>query len=98
MLTLLPMQYAKAEFPKIPEGYLTPAESTCYDKEEMSSIANFKKGCDLCQMNLKDTEITLNKCIDAGSPATKWWADPKFVVGGFALSFTLGAIVGLVVK
>ena len=98
MLILLPMQYARADFPKIPEGYITPAESTCYSKDEIGALANYKKSCDVCKMNLKDTEITLNKCIDAGAPATKWWADPKFVVGGFALSFTVGAILGLVLK
>jgi len=98
MLILSLMPYAKAEFPAIPDGYITPAESTCYSKDEIGALANYKKSCDVCRLDLKDTEATLSKCVNSGSPATKWWADPKFVVGGFVLSFTIGAIVGLMGK
>ncbi len=105
MLTLFVMPLAKADNGEIssphnyiPRGYETPGGSTCFDAGEIKDLANYKKNCDLCKLNLADTQATLDKCVSAGSPAAKWWADPKIVVGGFALSFTLGAVVGLLAK
>lgn len=91
---------AQADSPHnfMPLGYETPGASTCFDAGEMKDLANYKMGCDVCKANLRDTEATLQKCISAGAPATKWWADPKFVVGGFALSFSVGLVVGLISK
>ena len=103
-LTLWQTPYAKAEATTLPHketAYLPPIENaanpsgfTCYSPEEIRALANYKKGCDVCKLNLKDTKNTLQKCIDHGAPATQWWADPKLVVGGFVISIGVGALIG----
>jgi len=95
MLILLMMPSVRADSPQIPNGLETPFGAVCFDQQEMSDLANFKKGCDVCKMDLIDTTTTLTKCANAGSPATKWWADSKFVLGGFAFTFTLGVVAGI---
>ena len=73
----------------------TPAGYSCFSPDEIKSLAAFKKSCDVCRLDLNDTKSTLQKCIDHGAPATAWWADPKIVIGGFAVSIGIGALIGV---
>lgn len=104
MLILSGMQSTKANAADSPHsympprGYETPGASTCFDSGEMKDLANYKKSCDLVKVNLIDTEKTLSECVNSEPCVGKWWADPQFVVGGFALSFTVGIIAGMLVK
>lgn len=75
----------------------TPAGTMCLDQYEIKDLAAFKKSCDVCRLDLKSTQNTLKKCVDHGAPATAWWADPKIVVGGIAISLGLGAIIGMAI-
>lgn len=70
-----------------------PSGFSCFSPIEIRNLAEFKKSCDVCKLDLKDTKKTLQTCVDHGAPATAWWADPKIIVGGFAVSFGLGAII-----
>lgn len=86
----------RAANPAIPtlEGMENPAGYTCFDQKDISNLATFKKRCDVLKLDLKDTQSTLQKCIDHGAPASAWWADPKIVIGGFAISVGVGALIG----
>jgi hypothetical protein len=72
-----------------------PAQFSCFSPVEMSYLAAYKKSCDVCTRDLKDTKGTLGKCIDGGASATRWWADPTFIIGGFAVSLSLGIVAGV---
>lgn len=67
----------------------------CMDDGELKDLAAFKKSCDVCKLNLKDTQAAYQVCVDQGAPATAWWADPKIVIGGFAITLGLGALIGV---
>ena len=77
------------------EGHENPSGYSCFSGHEIKSLANFKKKCDVCKLDLADTKKTLQKCVDHGAPATAWWADPKIVIGGFAVSLGVGALIGV---
>ena len=77
----------------IPEP--NPANYTCFSADEIKSLATYNKSCDVCKLDLNDTRTTLEKCVDHGAPATAWWADPKIVIGGFAISIGVGALIGV---
>lgn len=73
-------------------------ELSCFTPQEISHLAAFKKSCDVCKLDLADTKKAFDKCVDAGAPAKAWWADPKLVVGGFAISLSVGALLGVVLS
>ena len=92
------MQYVKADSTGILKdlndvGYMTPAGSSCYDKEEMGALSAYKKNCDLCQMNLKSTQETLVSFQKKNAGQLLWWQTPVGVisigVGGLALGLLL---------
>lgn len=74
------------------------SELSCFTPQEISHLAKYKKSCDVCKLDLADTKKAFDKCVNAGAPATAWWADPKLVVGGFAISFGFGALLGVVLS
>lgn len=79
------------------EGMANPSGFTCFSQSEIGALANYKKACDVCKLDLKDTKETLQKCVDHGAPASAWWADPKIVIGGFAVSLGVGALIGAII-
>jgi len=86
------MQSAKAEKNS---GYVTPSGATCYDQDEMKDLASFKKSCDVCKLDLKDTTNTLGECVNYNP--SKWWNDPKLIIGGFVVSLSVGIVAGLLI-
>lgn len=80
------MQSVKAEITLTGKGrYLS--------LEEMDSLAYYKKSCDLAKADLEDTTLKLESCFQRGAPVTKFWAKPQFVIGGFIVSFGIGALI-----
>lgn len=72
-----------------------PSGYSCFSPEDIGHLATYKKTCDVCKYDLRATKSTLQNCIDHGAPATKWWADPNIVIGGFAISLSLGVMLGV---
>lgn len=75
----------KADLPKV--SYQT-AGMTCYSKEEIGKLADFKKECDLTKMNLEAMEKAYEKAKEQGE--TKWWQDTTSIVSFSFGSFMLG--------
>lgn len=88
---------AKAQNLKIPSGN-SLGDSTCFDLVEMKSLATYKKSCDVCKLDLEDTNKTLSACAAVGSSEEKWWSDPKFVIGGFVVSFSVGVALATLLR
>jgi len=74
-----------------------PSEHSCFSNIEVGYLAAYKKECDVCHKNLGDTKRTLQSCISNGAPATRWWADPSIVIGGWVIGLSLGAAIGVLV-
>lgn len=52
---------------------------TCYSVDKIHQLAEFKKSCDKCQLDLKDTREALNSCVQ---PSNAMFA-AEHVLGGF---------------
>lgn len=63
------------------------------DKKQTKALADIVKARDFCEADLKVQKEALGSCYQALSvPAeSHWYQDPTIVVGGFAISFGLGA-------
>lgn len=68
------------------------------DDQMLADLAAFKKNCDVMKLDLASTKNTLNQCVDSGKPSQNWWANPTYVLGGMAVSFSLGALLVFAIK
>lgn len=57
----------------------------CYDGEELRGLAEFKKNCDKCGMDLVDTRLSLDECVAKGGGVDT------------GLHFAMGITTGLIV-
>jgi hypothetical protein len=69
-----------------------------FSNEQIAALAKYKKHCDVVKLNLESTKKTLKKCKDRGAPVKQWWSDPYLVIGGMAVSLSVGVIVGVLIK
>lgn len=67
----------------------------CLNDNDLKNLRGYKNMCDTCKMDLRDTKAAYQGCIDAGKPAHDWWADPRIVVGGVVVSFSVGLLIGV---
>ena len=74
------------------------SDLTCYGPQQVSALAVYKKACDVCKLDLSDTQKALDRCYQNGKPSTDWWAAPTVIVGGMALSVSLGVLIGIAVS
>jgi len=71
----------------------------CYTPRALNKIADGIKRLESCEQQLMMANGRIHQFVDAGIPANDWWQSPGFVVGGIAVSFSVGLWLGaLVVK
>lgn len=71
--------------------------NVCYTREQIKSLAAYKKNCDVCKANLSDTEKALNRCFETSVPKREWWENPAVQIGGMTIALSIGLGIGLLV-
>jgi hypothetical protein len=89
--TLLPNQTVMAQVLQAPPSPTPNACQYCPSPQALHALAQQRKDLDLCQMNLVDTQAAFNKCTQDGVDHIQWFQSPVMIVGGMAVSFSLGA-------
>lgn len=72
-----------------------PAGFTCYSKLEMKSLATFKKNCDVCKLDLAETQKELENCVKGEHSSGHWYSEPGWQIAGLTVTFSIGILVGL---
>lgn len=68
---------------------------TCYADEDVSKIAGAIRALDVCEETLRLREQFIETQKLEALPAALWWQEPTVIVGGLAVSFTVGSLVTL---
>jgi hypothetical protein len=66
--------------------------------EDLRNLRTYKEDCDVQKLNLKTCRENLNECIENHGKPVSWYQKPIFMIGGFALSFSLGALLVMGLK
>ena len=69
----------------------------CFNTQEISQLASFKKDCDVCQLDLNACKNTMSAVVEGELPAVQWYQQPEIIIGGMVVTFSLGILVGYVV-
>lgn len=65
----------------------------CYDRDQIHEIASGLKELDVCKTVLDERGKLLDKLQQHSAP-TLWWQEPEAIIGGMALSFAFGVVLG----
>jgi len=80
-----------------PEPLYT-AQIHCYDDEQMTDLAFFKKNCDTVRLNYDSIHESYHECLGRCDEGAEWWQDP-IVIGGFvSVSLLSGILIGTILK
>lgn len=74
---------------------LSDNQCECFTQKELKRIAKAITRLKLCQVELKEKNNLINSRLKKsdGTQPIAWWQEPNWVIGGVAVSFSLGATI-----
>jgi len=72
---------------------LSPAENLT-----VRDLKPYVIACETCKLDLADTKVALQACLNNPCPELKPWQETSFVVMGVMASFLLGFAIGNIAK
>lgn len=65
--------------------------SSCFSKQALHALAQRELVCEKTMLDLDTKNKAYEELINEGHTNFQFWQEPGFVIGGFVVSFSLGA-------
>lgn len=74
------------------------ARAECYSTDEVAELARTIKALDQCVGALEIREHFIAEQKLSPVPESAWWQEPTVIVSGVVVSFSVGLLIGAVVR